>query len=836
MQIFDDKTVDLDLNGPILSFTTNPTGVGSTGVGINSTGGGSVELTGIATATFPTTADNAGFITYRWYEQGVGALSDSTYVTGTATTTLTLSNLITPSDNQRKFYLEADYVPSYYTTGNAPNEPLNSGLGTVTVDPLIEIVSQPTSQTTIINNTPNQYQTGQVLSLIVEADLSDSYFADDLIYQWFIDGEAATDEVRERITTTSSTVVGTVENTYTSRTEVTVPSTATNIEVVLAGAQGGNGGRDGNGPGGVGAQGRAGRFTMPDGSKLLEFFIGKRGDGGRSGSNPSTGGAGGDLEVGPGINGNGGEGGGAGPQGWSGGGGGGGAGSYLTNNGNVIIISAGGGGGGGGSHNRGGDSGFSRNPGVGLGYGQGTIGNIQRGGDGQDKSGDGGGGGGGGSGNPAGSGGGSGQDNSHGGEAGGGGASAQDPSQVTRVGGGWLHEGNGYGYLKYTGYTSNSVTTTRKTTISGSNTNTLRLACDTVGVQTAQCKISSASASNSYMMTDEVNAVFVSTAADNLIKIESIGVTDTASLTDINLSNGDYTFEVEGVDADNNGINQFYSFYSPDKDMEVEMDLYGGKGTDFSVWAAGMGWGTGFEGGEGGYSRIRFTISRNTEYVIAGLINSVNAPFLYKKAQLIACVGQGGQGGHYGRGGFGGGVDVAGEDGQSRLAGSGGELVSAGNLGGNGRFGGSYVFPQGLNSNAMTFPNVPYPGDSQGSSAEGGQTITCTKGVFWRNQGRGACEDVRAGGNTKFDLWDGTGVSNTTDSITRGFKAGYNIMQTASNRAGDGGGGGNGATGGNGAASGGGGGGSGFAQNCTVVSTQLGGSTGNAKVVLRVVS
>ena len=42
MKIFQDKTTDLDLNGPILSFTTNPTGVGSTGVGINSTGGGSV--------------------------------------------------------------------------------------------------------------------------------------------------------------------------------------------------------------------------------------------------------------------------------------------------------------------------------------------------------------------------------------------------------------------------------------------------------------------------------------------------------------------------------------------------------------------------------------------------------------------------------------------------------------------------------------------------------------------------------------------------------------------------------------------------------------------------
>ena len=168
MKIFQDKTVDLDLNGPILSFTTNPTGVGSTGVGINSTGGGSVELTGIATATFPTSADNSGIITYRWYEEGVGALSDSTYVTGTATTTLTLTNLITPTDNQRKFYLQADYIPTYYETGNAINEPFNSGVGTVTVDPLIEIIAQPTSQTTIINSTPDQYLTGQFISFTVD--------------------------------------------------------------------------------------------------------------------------------------------------------------------------------------------------------------------------------------------------------------------------------------------------------------------------------------------------------------------------------------------------------------------------------------------------------------------------------------------------------------------------------------------------------------------------------------------------------------------------------------------------------------------------------------------
>ena len=116
----------------------------------------------------------------------------------------------------------------------------------------------------------------------------------------------------------------------------------------------------------------------------------------------------------------------------------------------------------------------------------------------------------------------------------------------------------------------------------------------------------------------------------------------------------------------------------------------------------------------------------------------------------------------------------------------------------------------------------------------GGQTISCTKGVYWAQQGVGACTDIT--GSTQFRLSDGTIVTNTA-SITRGFKAGYNIMQTASNRLGDGGGGGTGSTGGNGAASGGGGGGSGYQDgSVTVVDTKLGGSTGNAKVVLRVVT
>ena len=176
--LFNKVPTDLDLNGPILYFTTNPSGVGYTGVGINSTGGGTVSLTGIATATFANSANNSGYVTYRWYEQGIGALSDGTYITGTATTTLTLSNLITPTDDGRKFYLEADYVPSYYVTGNATNEPFNSGVGTVTVDPLIEIIAQPTSATTI---------TDQSVTFELDASLTNN--GTDLAYQWQLDGE-----------------------------------------------------------------------------------------------------------------------------------------------------------------------------------------------------------------------------------------------------------------------------------------------------------------------------------------------------------------------------------------------------------------------------------------------------------------------------------------------------------------------------------------------------------------------------------------------------------------------------------------------------------------------
>ena len=545
MQIFDDKQVDLDLNGPILSFTTNPTGVGSTGVVSGGTGGGSVSLTGIATATFPTSANNAGSIAYQWYEQGVGALSDSTNVTGTATTTLTLSNLITPDDNNRKFFLEADYVPSYYVTGNATNEPLNSGIGTVTVDPLITITAQPSDVSVL---------SGQDAAFIIDAESTGD---DDLTFQWQLDGSDVTDG-----TVTKSSVI---------------------------------------------------------------------------------------------------------------------------------------------------------------------------------------------------------------------------------------------------------------TTVSGATTNTLVLNSDDSGITyTVNCVVSSATASNSPITSDSVTYTPENVAGFSIVSIEEISPnTSTASTSEVDLNSGEHTFTIAESSSSDDDVVQLYSFFAKEKDLDVEMDLYGG-GVGNNI------------GGEGGYSRVRFTMNHNQEFVIAGLIDSINTPYVYRKGALMVCVGEGGKAGVAGKSaGDGGGVGVAGQtnfgaDG----SGLGGGVVSNGQLTLSGIFG------------STVSASTLYPGDLQTTGNNGGQTIRCTKGVYWAQQGVGACDDIAAetiAATSKFRLSDGTEVTNSAE-IVRGYKAGYNIMQTA------GAGinafrGGNGATGGHGGfrQDAGGGGGSGYSDGTvTIVSTQLGGSTGAAKVVLRI--
>ena len=171
----------------------------------------------------------------------------------------------------------------------------------------------------------------------------------------------------------------------------------------------------------------------------------------------------------------------------------------------------------------------------------------------------------------------------------------------------------------------------------------------------------------------------------------------------------------------------------------------------------------------------------------------------------------------------GGDLYIGGEDGKGQNSGDGGRIILTGQLNSVAKFG------------SASPSSVLYPGDSNATGNEGGDSIPCTKGVYWAQQGKGACDDIGTG---QFRLSDGTSVTNTTTAITRGYKAGYNCIQTAGKGTNNGGTGGNGATGGDGAAtSAGGGGGSGYTDgSVTIVDTRLGGSTGDAKVVLRLQS
>ena len=130
---------DLQLNGPILSYTTTPSDV-VIGAGESTT------LVGVATAQFlsqtpanPAVGFATGNIAYQWYEVTDGQLSDGTKYVGTATTELTILDANSPGDNGKQFYLSADYV-AIGTSPNANNEPLTTDTITLGVTPELLLI------------------------------------------------------------------------------------------------------------------------------------------------------------------------------------------------------------------------------------------------------------------------------------------------------------------------------------------------------------------------------------------------------------------------------------------------------------------------------------------------------------------------------------------------------------------------------------------------------------------------------------------------------------------------------------------------------------------------
>ena len=147
-------------------------------------------LSGIATAKFPDSQTekntNTGEINYRWYEDGVGALSDSSNIVGSATTTINISGL-SFNDNGRKFFLRADYTPSAYgsigaakSTPNAYNEPLDFSTFTLGIAPSIVIVTQP-EDSTVVQNIDTTFS--------VTASIQDGS-NDSLTFDWQYNGQS----------------------------------------------------------------------------------------------------------------------------------------------------------------------------------------------------------------------------------------------------------------------------------------------------------------------------------------------------------------------------------------------------------------------------------------------------------------------------------------------------------------------------------------------------------------------------------------------------------------------------------------------------------------------
>ena len=799
---------DLDLNGPILSYVTQPSDA-------SGDSGASVTFTVVAEALFPgdTEASDGGTITYQWYEVGGSTLSDGSKFSGVTTPTLTVLDLVTPTDQGRQFYCSIGYTPNneYGSaasgTGPSLNGPLDSESATVSVNPELEIIAEPPNRIVGENVTA---------SFNINAGLTDDTYLDDgaVEYQWYVNDTAVTEGStiqleNETVEIIEEIFVNTRDESFNSDGSVTLPETSYDITGTIAAARGGRGGNDSGGYGGPGGNGRAANFTLTNANagNTVNFRIGRSGGDGGTGNHP-VGGPAGSSPLAAG-----GKGGGAGNSGWSGGGGGGGGASGVVRGDGTQLVVAGGGGGGGGASL---STGQAPSGGTGGSMSASTSSfSASAGGGGATKFGDGGGGGAGGGGVPGGGGGGSGQDNSSNGRGGGGGGSRyrSDLSSITSE---FTNNGDGYGNInyKFTTITETIVDALeyQNTTFTGTTSDTLNIVSDNANfasVKSVYCVVSHPTATNSPITSDTAYFTLVDTAAQNNIVIETVSNVNDATISQQNLSSSDVTLQDQDVgDTESGRVTTAYVLYSPDKDIDVEMDLYGGKGDDNG----------GFTGGEGGFSRIRFTMEQNVEYVITGLSPLVNSPFLYRKGALIANVGGGGDAGTSGKGGFGGGIGVSGAKGLGRNAGTGGQRIADGALTSDGIFGSATTLTAVAPDTKATAPNA-------------GRTIKCTKGVYWKDQGISPCSDV---GTTKFRLSDGT-VVDATASIERGFKAGYNINRTGGDGIANGGDGGNGTTGGVGGQNGSGGGGaSGYTDgSVTVVDTQLGGSTENAKIVLR---
>ena len=278
-KIWDDKTTDLSLNGPNLSFssdiTANKTNIapfGATGITTMPT---TVVFTGTAVCQFPDGSNADGTINYQWYDANTNqALGVSTQYSGQDSNTLTWTYGSSSEDDGKSFYLQADFTPTTGSTSGEPrNEPLRSTSNvSLNVLPELFVATGPSTSSVAINIDTTFNCLG-----VINVGKFTSYEeteGDKISYQWYIDDVAVSDG--ERTTTRSADIF--VKNYNSSGSfSLEIPDDATNVIIRVDGAAGGAGGSDTNGAGGNAGLGRFGKFTLPDGGRTLEIEIGTRG-------------------------------------------------------------------------------------------------------------------------------------------------------------------------------------------------------------------------------------------------------------------------------------------------------------------------------------------------------------------------------------------------------------------------------------------------------------------------------------------------------------------------------------------------------------------------------
>ena len=337
-------------------------------------------------------------------------------------------------------------------------------------------------------------------------------------------------------------------------------------------------------------------------------------------------------------------------------------------------------------------------------------------------------------------------------------------------------------------------TQTIQTTISGSQTNSMTIQSDTVGIQTVRCLIKHPTAAlNEGQATNPSEA----NESDGVLNDGLLTVTrNFETISSVNLQQSNLTVElvrdddVNVFDTDEQNLflgplnlqattsdfdmTRAITVFPTEENIAVRIELAGSAGQSFN----------GNSGGEGGKCTFTTTLQKNTEYTFK----------LGATIEPTSSIGRGGAG-------------VAGQSGSGANRGAGGAKYNDGSLPAAG------ILPSG---------------------ATGGKIESCTTGGYWNGQGFSPCSDI---GQQKFVLANGQ-VNNSTQTIQRGYKAAdvnsdYGFRHNGGNSQVIGanglfvGGGGAGAGGGN-AASGadsGGGGASGYSNgSVTMISAQQGGN------------